>query len=105
MISAHVQSDPATSGSFRHVALCFVLCAGDVDSRRAQSSGETAGTRSDPDLSGQTESSKSPSVRHQQAAAQIQPGQLTGNQVETYTHTKRICYKVGSLTHIIFILD
>ncbi len=69
------------------VVLCVVLCVGDVDSRWTQSAGETGGTWSDPDLTGETESWKPPSVRHQQAAAQIQPGQPTGNQVGTHTHT------------------
>lgn len=79
-----------------------MLCVGDVDSRWAQSSGETAGTWSDPDLGGQTDSWNASSVWHQQAAAPIQPGEHTGNQVETHTYTQLISYQVGTLTHMGF---
>lgn len=70
---------------FHSIAIAITCCVGDVDSRWAKSSGETAGTWSDPDLSGETESSKSGRVRHQQVAAQIQPGQHRRNQVGTNT--------------------
>lgn len=85
-ISIYVHSDSTimTLSCVVNMAL-HNICAGDVDTRWAKSSGETARTWSDPDFSGETESSKSQRVWNQQTSAQIQPGQRTGNQVGTHT--------------------
>lgn len=74
-----------TSGT---VSAHFLLCAGDVDPRWGQSSGETAGTWSGPNLGGETKPPKSPWRRHQQAATPIQPGQHRGHRVGTQTLTR-----------------